>query len=37
MTFDLKLWPIRLNINRDQVISNYYLGTRFEPSETKNS
>ena len=37
MTFDLKLWPMNLNINRHQIITEEGLScTRFEASETMN-
>ena len=35
MTFDLDLWPTDLNINRDHLLTKYYLPTKFEASGAK--
>ena len=35
MTFDLDLWPIDLNINRDHLLTKDYLPTKFEASGAK--
>ena len=34
-TFDLKLWPINLDINRNQLITKDYLFIKFDASDTK--
>ena len=35
MTFDLDLWPTDLKINRDHLLINDYLPTKFEVSGGK--
>ena len=37
MTFDRDLWPTDLNINRDHLLMQDYLPTKFEASEAKRS